>query len=138
MKRTIIFLLLVPFMLSLLFGCTTKETHRTDISADMISIFYGASSYAFFTSDDGSDQVIISELVDYYNEIKIEPINAKMDVETMYHIGFSKQGKSVGSMSIDKKGVIWIGEGSKTYQQTDGTVNYDRIAEIYHGKKKSS
>lgn len=133
MKRGLIILLVVIITLSA--GCTIEKENPKDITADMISIYYGASSYAFFTSEEGMDSAIVEELVDSYKRLSLEPSDKKIDIATMYHIVFMNQGEIVASISVDENGVFWLNGKTDTYRQNGGDFHYSRIAEIYNNSK---
>jgi hypothetical protein len=81
----------------------------------------------------GADQQVSQELSDFYSTLKVIETNEKLDIQSAYHVTFGA-GKSFW---MDKNGVIWLDGDIICYKKVSGTMDYNRIAEIYEGSKVS-
>lgn len=103
-----------------LFACgKTEKTNQIDVA-----VYYGVSSYALFSSDES----IVSELEDFYNTLEVAETDEKPDLFTSYLVSFKDK-----KLWVDKNGVIWLDGEMKCYKKVSGSLDYDRITEIYKG-----
>ena len=120
MKRLVITLMLAAFMV--LSSCgKTEKSNPVDVA-----VYYGVSSYALFSSDES----IVSELADFYDTLEVTETDEKLDLFTAYLVTFKDK-----KFRVDKNGVIWLNGETKCYKKVSGSLDYDRIAEIYKGSK---
>lgn len=115
-------------------SCSSKAVHTTDIVADDVSIYYGVSSYAMF----GTDEETLEELQDAYNNLSLEPTDTEMDIRSMINIVFLKEGEPIASYGVDKNGVYCLDGKIENYKSKGGSLNYDRILEIYDKSKNEN
>lgn len=135
MKKFILLTLILA--LTLAFGCSPARTQQTSVlTADEITMSKAISSYLFVTKNDGTDADLINELVADYNDLTVEPTSDEIDVLSMYIIGFHKDGNLVGTLSIDKHGVIWIDGSTENVRQIGGEFSYSRIEEIVNNARQ--
>lgn len=120
MKKYIFVLILLTVIG--LFACGKTEK---SITVD-VAVYYGVSSYALFSSDES----IVSELADFYDTIEVIETDEKMDLFTAYLVSFKDK-----KFWIDKNGVIWLDGETKCYKKVSGSLDYDRITEIYKGSR---
>jgi hypothetical protein len=101
-----------------------------NLVADEVSIFFSVMSYALFETDDE----IVSELVNIYNSLDLEPVDAEMDIFSMLGVNFSNDGNHVAHLYVDKNGIFWLNGEIETYRSVND-FPYDRIKEIYESGK---
>ncbi len=89
-----------------------------------VAVYYGVSSYALFSSDES----IVSELADFYDTLEVIETDDKLDFFTAYLVSFKDK-----KFWVDKNGVIWLNGETKCYKKVSGSLDYDRITEIYKG-----
>ncbi|MHB1151627.1 MAG: hypothetical protein ACYCWE_00160 [Eubacteriales bacterium] len=103
-----------------LFACgKTEKTNPVDVA-----VYYGVSSYALFSSEES----IVSELADFYNTLEVIETDEKLDLFTAYLVSFKDK-----KFWVDINGVIWLNGETKCYKKVFGSLDYDRITEIYKG-----
>lgn len=128
LKRMFIILLASAI---LLVGCTKAAADKV-IKADDVSIFYGVSSYAMFSSDQG----VINDLLGCFSSLTFEETDEEPDLLSAFSVNFSYEGKSVKRFMVDKNGVFWLDGGTQAFRVSDGTFDYDRLKEIYENSKR--
>lgn len=122
MKKHAFILMFITFIF--LFACgKTEKTNPVDVA-----VYYGVSSYALFSSDES----IVSELADFYDTLEVTETDEKLDLFTAYLVSFKNK-----KFWVDKNGVIWLDGETKCYRKVSGSLDYDRIDEIYKGSKHS-
>jgi uncharacterized protein YcfL len=111
---------MVMIMVIVLLACgKTEKSNPVDVA-----VYYGVSSYALFISDES----IVNELADFYDTLKVIETDEKLDLFTAYHVSFKDK-----KFWVDKNGVIWLDGETKCYKKVSGSLDYDRITEIYKG-----
>lgn len=133
MKKIYILSLIVIILV--LFSFTKYNTKKYSINinaADNISIYYGLSSYAMFSSDENT----IKTLSNHFNNLTFEPKKKEMDFPTMFIICFYKNEKQIAKITVDKNNIFRLNDNSKTLKLSSGTFNYDYIHDIYEESKK--
>lgn len=111
---------LMLLMVGGLLACgKTEKTYPVDVA-----VYYGVSSYALFSSDES----IVNELADFYDTLEVIETDEKLDLFTAYLVSFKCK-----KFWVDKNGVIWLDGDTKGYKKVSGSLDYDRIAEIYKG-----
>ena len=89
-----------------------------------MAVYYGVSSYALFSSD----KSIVSELEDFYDTLETVETDERLDLFTAYLVSFKDK-----KFRVDKNGVIRLDGETKCYKKVSGSLDYDRITEIYNG-----
>jgi predicted CDP-diglyceride synthetase/phosphatidate cytidylyltransferase len=105
-------------------GCG-KDTGETS-DAKQAAIYYGVSSYALFTED----KAIVDELASFYNTLKVRKTLKKLDLFTAFCVFVGDK-----RFWIDEFGVIWLDGETTCYVKRSGSMDWDRINEIYLGSK---
>lgn len=123
MKKVLCFIFIVVTVLSLS-GCGQKTGVTSD--AKQASIYYGVSSYALFTDD----KAIVDELASFYNTLKVKKTLKKLDLFTAFCVFVGDK-----RFWIDENGVIWLDGETTCYVKRSGSMDWDRINEIYLGSK---
>jgi vesicle coat complex subunit len=127
-------LLVIILIIYALAGCSGKQDVQADTqNADSVTIFYGVSSYAMFTSDAST----IKNVSDYFNNLRFEPTDKEMDITTMISVNFSKGEEQIAKFSVDKNMVFWLNGDTKCFKIASGTFNYDAVKDIYEKSKKN-
>jgi len=129
LKRMIFVLLAASLLLA---GCAKQESNDP-IKADNITIFYGVSSYAMFSTD----QSIIDDLLNRFSSLSFEKTAEKMELFSAYHVNFSYKGKSVKSFRVDKNGVFWLDGETQCYKISSGSFDYQHLKAIYNDSKNT-
>jgi hypothetical protein len=114
----------------LLSGCAKPESNDM-IEADNITIFYGVSSYAMFSTD----QEIIDDLLNRFNSLSFEKTTEEMDLISALHVSFSCNGKGVKRFLVDKNGVFWLNGKTQCYKISSGSFDYQHLKAIYEDSK---
>lgn len=127
-KRTLILLLASAILFA---GCA-KSVGSMDIKADDVSIFYGVSSYALFSKDQG----VIDDLLGRFSSLTFEKTNKQMDLISAFSVNFSYKGKNVKRFTVDKNGVFWLDGETQTFKVSKGSFDYGHLKEVYENSKK--
>lgn len=114
-------------------GCSKQKVQTGMQNADSVTIFYGVTSYAMFSSDENT----IKTLSGYFNNLSFEPTDKKMDITTMLSVVFFTGEKQIEKFSIDKNSVFWLNGDIECFKIASGTFNYDAVKEIYEKSKKN-
>ena len=129
MKRVFFVTMAVALLLS---GCAKPEDNDI-IEADDISIFYGVSSYAMFSTD----KSIIDDLLNRFSSLSFEKTTDKMELLNAFHVNFSCNGKGVKSFRVDKNGVFWLDGETQCYKISSGSFDYQHLKSIYENSKNT-
>lgn len=124
MKKVLCFILVIITALSLS-GCGKGTEEITD--AKQAAVYYGVSSYALFTED----AAIIDELASFYNTLKVRKTLKKLDLFTAFCVFVGDK-----RFWIDEFGVIWLDGETTCYVKRSGSMDWNRINEIYLGSKR--
>jgi uncharacterized lipoprotein YajG len=129
--NTLFVIILIIYALA---GCSRQvKVQANTQNADSVTISYGVSSYAMFSSDAST----IKNISDYFNNLSFEPIDKEMDITTMISVNFSKGEKQIAKFSVDKNMVFWLNGDTKCFKIASGTFNYDAVRDIYEKSKKN-
>lgn len=129
MKRVLLIMLAFALLLS---GCA-KPRSNDPIEADNITIFYGVSSYAMFSTD----KSIIDDLLNRFNSLSFEKTAEEMELFSAFHVNFSYDGKGVKSFRVDKNGVFWLDGETQCYKISSGSFDYQHLKAIYEDSKNT-
>ncbi|MDP3386872.1 MAG: hypothetical protein Q8S24_06530 [Eubacteriales bacterium] len=102
-----------------------------NLVADEVAIFFSVMIYALFETDDE----IVSELVNIYNGLDLEPVDAEIDIMSMLGVNSYNDGNHVARLSVDKNGIFWLNGEIETYRSINDDFPYDRVKEIYESGK---
>lgn len=128
MKRILIAIFAAILLIT---GCS-RQNISPDIEADKITIFYGVSSYAIFSSD----QEVINELLGRFNSLEFEKTSDEIDLFSAFHVNFSYRDEKNKSFWVDKNGIFWLNGETQSYKVSKGSFDYDYLKKIYEGSQR--
>lgn len=123
-------------LLALLFvmitsGCSTKEIRITQIPADNVHVGYAVSSYLLISEDEDT----IKELREMVIPLIFQKSEEKIDFLSAYAIVFKNGDEVTARIRVDKYGVFELNDEEGTYKANNGSVDYNRIREIFEKKQ---
>jgi hypothetical protein len=108
-------------------GCFKHNSYFKIENADSVTIFHGASSYVFVSTDKEIIKLISKNL----NDLSFKKTNAQMNAFSMFTINISNDKGSLAQLSVDEKGVFYIDDTADCYKVNSGEFDYDYIQDIY-------
>jgi len=129
MKRWFpLFLLII-----ILTGCTRSAPSIHTEEADRVSIFYGLSSYALWSSD----EEVVKTLSGSFNSLSFETTNRTMDLATMLSVYFFKGDTQLSEIHVDEPGTFWLNGDTICFRLSSGVFNYEKVKDLYDESKQN-
>lgn len=112
-------------------GCSSKEVRITQIPADNVHVGYAVSSYLLISEDEDT----IKELRGMVIPLIFQKSEEKIDFLSAYAIVFKNGDEVTARIRVDKYGVFELNDEEGTYKANNGSVDYNRIREIFEKKQ---
>jgi hypothetical protein len=132
MKKRLLFIIIGILFIGTS-GCSKHDSYFEIENADSVTIYYGVSNYAYYSTD----EEIIYSISDNLNSLSFKKTDHNMNVSSMFTISLSRDKESLAFVCVDGKGVFFIDNTANCYEVNSGSFDYAYIQDIYEKGRRS-